>query len=114
MKRIVLLIAAVLAFFIAVGGAQAFSFPGPVYPGNQYGLEARYYNGPWGEVMVHGGYGYFQNFNGYRPYGYKTYGSMYTPWDIRNGGYRGYGYTGSAYGGYGGYQYGYGGRYVYG
>jgi hypothetical protein len=85
-RKIIIAIFALAALLLTVSSAFAMSsFPGPVYPGNQYGHEYRYYSGPWGERMVYGGYGYFPNYNGYRPYGYKTYGSMYTPWDIRTG-----------------------------
>lgn len=79
---------ALLVFMLGLASASALAysgFPTPHYPGNQWGHEYYTYRGPWGERMVHGGYGYFPNFNGYRPYGYRPYGAVYTPWDIRYG-----------------------------
>jgi hypothetical protein len=81
---VVILTAAML--LLLVKGASANSgFPALDYPSNQYGMESRYYDGPWGERMVYGAYGYFPNFNGQPPYGYRTYGYMYTPMDLRYG-----------------------------
>lgn len=77
---------ALIALGFASIDAHAYSgFPARDYPYNQYGYEMRYYNGPWGERMVYGAYGYFPNWNGNYPYGYRTYGYMYTPWDLRYG-----------------------------
>jgi hypothetical protein len=81
MKWILLVIVAL----VALQSASAFSNFPSYYPYNQYGMESRYYSGPWGERMVYGGYGYFQNPYGYYPYGYRSYGYMYTPTDLRMG-----------------------------
>jgi hypothetical protein len=72
---------ALLALLLTM--TSAFALPTGSYPYSNYGYHYRYYDGPWGERMVYGGYGYFPNWNGQRPYGYRTYGSIYTPWDIR-------------------------------
>lgn len=80
--------AAIVTMFalLAVQSVSAYSgFPTREYPGNQYGYEYRYYNGPWGERMIYGSHGYFPNFYGYQPYGFRTYGQFYTPWDMRWG-----------------------------
>ncbi len=92
-----------IAFALLASVAALLSFPGMYYPGNQYGLQSAYYQGQWGQVGVYGAYSYFPNWNGYPPYGYRPYGSIYTPWDIR------YGNAGM----YGGYGYGYGGYVTY-
>lgn len=85
-RKIAVAIFALVALLLTVSSAWAFSsFPGPTYPGNQYGFESTYYRGPWGERMVYGSYGYFPNFYGYKPYGYRTYGAQYTPWNMRYG-----------------------------
>lgn len=86
MKRIIIALVAVLAFAISMGSTLAYSgFPSSYYPGNQYGHEYVFYNGPWGEHMAYGAHGYFPNPNGYRPYGYRSYGQMYSPWQMRWG-----------------------------
>lgn len=79
------LILLVLALSISATTALAYSGFPTYYPGNQYGVGARYYRGPWGEVMVYGAHGYFPNTNGYPPYGVRQYGHMYTVWDLRYG-----------------------------
>lgn len=85
-RHLFIILGATLALLLGFSSAYAYSgFPTTDYPGNQYGMEYRYYNGPWGERMVYGSYGYFPNYNGYRPYGFRTYGAMYSPWDMRWG-----------------------------
>jgi len=97
LKTALIVFFALTALTLAAGSAFAYSgFPSNDYPHNQYGYESTYYNGPWGERVVYGAYGYFPNFNSY-PYGYRTYGYFYTPWDMR------YGTTMNGYGSYGGY-----------
>jgi hypothetical protein len=85
-KQVLLIIGAVILVALTFSSVTAYSgFPTRTYPGNQYGFGYRYYDGPWGERMVYGGPGYFPNYNGYAPYGYRTYGHMYSPWDMRWG-----------------------------
>jgi hypothetical protein len=85
-KQFFIIALAFLVLVLSMHSVAAYSgFPSYAYPGNQYGMEYRYYNGPWGERMVYGSHGYFPNFNGYHPYGYRTYGYMYSPWDMRWG-----------------------------
>jgi len=89
--RLTLVGIAIILIGLFAGSAIAYSgFPTYQYPGNQYGFQSRYYSGPWGERMVYGGYGYFPNWYGYQPYGYRTYGSFYTPTDLRMGAYGSY------------------------
>ena len=86
LKHRALVLIGIILVLLTTSSALAFSgFPATEYPGNQYGFEARYYSGPWGERMVYGAHGYFPNWHGYRPYGYRTYGYMYTPSDMRYG-----------------------------
>jgi|GEM_PF-3666943 len=86
MRTVLMSVVALLAILLTTLNAFAYSgFPARDYPRNQYGYESTYYSGPWGETMVYGAYGYFPNFNGNAPYGYRTYGYQYTPWDMRTG-----------------------------
>lgn len=82
--RTFLLIA--LALILGTVAVEAYSgFPGGYYPGNQYGMNARFYQGPWGEVGVYGAHQYYPNWNGYQPYGFRTYGDFYTPMQLHYG-----------------------------
>lgn len=100
-KTLLVVLFAIAAVLIFTEGAHAYGsgFPAYDYPSNQYGMEARYYDGPWGERMVYGAYGYFPNFNGNRPYGYRSYGYFYTPQDLRYGNTMRF--VSNNYGGYG-------------
>jgi len=82
-KQVIFILATLCILLFTIGGALA--FPTPHYPSNQYGFEARYTYGSWGQYSVYGAYGYYPNYYGYKPYGYRTYGYRYTPWDLRYG-----------------------------
>ncbi len=85
-KRLLLFFVALILVGIFAVRASAYSgFPTPQYPGNQYGMQASYYQGSWGAVHVYGSHSYYPNWNGYQPYGYRTYGHFYTTQDMRYG-----------------------------
>jgi hypothetical protein len=94
MKSLLMILFAIAVLaVVAAASAHAFSgFPVNGYPRNMYGYHSTYYTGPWGERMVYGGYGYFPNWAAQNGYGYRTYGYIYTPHDLR------YGRTGSTMG----------------
>jgi hypothetical protein len=103
-KKIILAFLAIIAALLATTGASAFSgFPARDYPSNQYGFGSTYYDGPWGERMVYGGPGFFPNFYGSYPYGYRTYGYIYTPADMSMSYGGGWGRGYASYSGYGYY-----------
>jgi hypothetical protein len=80
------LIFAFVLFLLGASSAFAYSgFPNSYYPGNQYGHEATFYRGPWGEHAIYGSHAYFPNYQGYKPYGFRSYGYMYSPWQMRMG-----------------------------
>lgn len=85
-KKLLAIIFVLVTLLLGAGSALAYSsFPSSYYPGNQYGHEYTFYQGPWGEHRVYGAYGYYPNYAGYRPYGFRTYGHMYSPWQMRWG-----------------------------
>jgi hypothetical protein len=84
-KKIIVGLIIISTLLITISSAYASGFPMRNYPANQVGMETYYTQGNWGRIGVYGAYNQYPNFNGQPPYGYRTYGYTYTPWDLRTG-----------------------------